>query len=157
MQWKHCTLSWDSIGSYLEWGSVPSAHNGDANWAAKYREKSSPCQICEHGKSPACQIWFRYCYTSYLFRLPMLFCSTIHASTIEWEKTRKSSWRQIWIVTSQVVSMSPNLCLKKVVSIPPYLSARSIHPQLVFGIWWCIWFWGVWGQCILVFGKASYS
>ena len=128
MQRKHCTLSWDSIGTYLEWGSVPSAHNGDANWAAKYREKSSPCQICEHGKSPACQIWFRYCYTSYLFRLPMLFCSTIHASTIEWEKTRKSLWRQIWIDTSQVVSMSPNLCFKKVVSIYPTIyDIAKIH------------------------------
>ena len=126
MQRKHCTLGWDSIGSYLEWGSVPSAHNGDANWAAKYREKSWPCQICVHGKSPACQIWqlgwFRHCYTTYLFRPPLLFCFTIHPTPIEWEKNQK-------LLASNMVSYFtcgfcvPPLCVLRrlYLSIPPYL------------------------------------
>ena len=97
MQTKHCTLGWDSIGSYLEWGSLPSAHNGDANRAAKYGKKAGRVKYVCTGKSPACQISLLYHYSLFPLlllhrQLLMLLWSAIHALPIEPKLSKKNSF-----------------------------------------------------------------
>ena len=58
---------WDSIGSYLEWG--PSAHNGDANWAAKYGKKASVSNMCAEEKAQ---------HVKYGYFAPVLFPLPLH-------------------------------------------------------------------------------